>query len=141
MWLNTVDVYSSTTHSCKPATSLPKECAYGSAVAIGNKLFYVGGGNGFDWFSSMLRLPLDDVEGDWEQVPLLFWVHVAACYGCKQVLTVSCHFAQQVKCRRIQVVHCMWQEARGLSTDYVVLHALTKNRLSLARSTAGKGCP
>ena len=68
MWLNTVDIYSPTAHSCKPATSLPKECAYGSAVAIGNKLFYVGGGNGIDWFSSMLRLPLDDAEGDWEQV-------------------------------------------------------------------------
>ena len=73
MWLNTVDIYSATTHSCKPATSLPKECAYGSAVAIGSKLFYVGGGNGIDWFSSMLRLPLDDPEGDWEQVlPLCF---------------------------------------------------------------------
>ena len=70
MWLNTVDVYSPTTHSCQPATSLPKECAYGSAVAIGNMLFYVGGGNGIDWFSSMLRLPLGDAQGDWEQVRL-----------------------------------------------------------------------
>ena len=62
MWLNTVDVYSPTTHSCMPATSLPKECAYGSA-------YYVGGGNGIDWFSSMLSLPLNDPQGgQWEQV-------------------------------------------------------------------------
>ena len=68
MWLNTVDMYSPSSHSCMPATSLPKECAYGSAAAIGNKLFYVGGGNGRDWFSSMLRLSIDDAEGHWEQV-------------------------------------------------------------------------
>ena len=67
MWLNTVDIYSPSTHSCMPATSLPKECAYGSAAAIGNKLFHVGGGNGIDWFSSMLRLAIDDAEGHWEQ--------------------------------------------------------------------------
>lgn len=123
MWLNTVDVYSPTTHSCKPATSLPKECAYGSAVVIGNKLFYVGGGNGIDWFSSMLQLPLDDPEGDWEQVPCLvshselssfscMWQHaeyavaakhavaakdaVAAKHAmaAKQVWTLGCHMAQ-----------------------------------------------
>ena len=73
MWLSTVDVYSPMTHSCQPATPLPTESAYGSAVAMGNQLFYVGGGNGVDWFRSMLRLPLDDTDGEWEQVLLLFW--------------------------------------------------------------------
>ena len=51
-----------------PAISLPKECAYGSAVAIGERLFYVGGGNGIDWFSSMLRLSLNEEGAQWEQV-------------------------------------------------------------------------
>ncbi len=51
-----------------PATSLPKECAYGSVATIGQRLFYVGGGNGIDWFSSMLRLALDDEDAQWEQV-------------------------------------------------------------------------
>ena len=68
MWLNTVDVFSPATHSCIPAISLPKECAYGSAVAIGERLFYVGGGNGIDWFSSMLRLSLNEEDAQWEQV-------------------------------------------------------------------------
>lgn len=73
MWLNTVDVFSPSTYTSLPTTSLPKECAYGSAVAIGQRLFYVGGGNGIDWFSSMLRLSLDDEEAQWEQVSLCPW--------------------------------------------------------------------
>ena len=28
----------------------------------------MGGGNGIDWFSSMLRLALDDEDAQWEQV-------------------------------------------------------------------------
>ena len=68
MWLNTVDVFTPATHTCMPATPLPKQCAYGSAVAIGQRLFYVGGGNGNDWFSSMLRLSLNDPAAQWEQV-------------------------------------------------------------------------
>ena len=68
MWLNTVDIYSPSTHSCKPGPPLPKQCAYGSALTIGRHLFYVGGGNGIDWFSSMLRLSLDEAEAEWEQV-------------------------------------------------------------------------
>lgn len=70
MWLNRVDVYSPSTHSCRPGPSLPKQCAYGSALTLGGKLFYVGGGNGIDWFSSMLRLPLGQTEAHWEQVGL-----------------------------------------------------------------------
>ncbi|KAL3146674.1 hypothetical protein ABBQ32_000902 [Trebouxia sp. C0010 RCD-2024] len=68
MWLNTVDIYSPPTHSCTPGPPLPKQCAYGSALAVGNHLFYVGGGNGIDWFSSMLRLQLHDTEAEWEQM-------------------------------------------------------------------------
>ena len=51
-----------------PAMALPKESAYGSAVNIGHRLFYVGGGNGIDWFSSMLRLALDEEDAEWDQV-------------------------------------------------------------------------
>jgi len=68
MWLNTVDIFTPSTLSCMPATSLPKECAYGSVATIGQRLFYVGGGNGIDWFSSMLQLALDDEDAQWEQV-------------------------------------------------------------------------
>ncbi|KAL0053443.1 hypothetical protein WJX82_005839 [Trebouxia sp. C0006] len=68
MWLNTVDIFTPSTLSCMPATSLPKECAYGSVATIGQRLFYVGGGNGKDWFSSMLQLALDDEDAQWEQM-------------------------------------------------------------------------
>ena len=68
MWLNTVDIFTPSTLTCMPATSLPKECAYGSVATIGQRLFYVGGGNGIDWFSSMLQLALDDEDAQWEQV-------------------------------------------------------------------------
>ena len=50
-----------------PAMALPKESAYGSAVNIGYRLFYVGGGNGIDWSSSMLRLALDQEDAEWVQ--------------------------------------------------------------------------
>lgn len=66
MWLDKVDVFSPSSRACTPAPPLPKPCAYGSAVTIGQRLFYVGGGNGEDWFNSMLRLRLD--EGSWEAV-------------------------------------------------------------------------
>lgn len=68
MWLNTVDIFMPSTLTCMSATSLPKECAYGSVATIGQRLFYVGGGNGIDWFSSMLRLALDDEDAQWEQM-------------------------------------------------------------------------
>lgn len=68
MWLNTVDIYSPETDSCMPALALPKESAYGSAVTIGHRLFYVGGGNGIDWFSSMLRLALNEEDAEWQQM-------------------------------------------------------------------------
>ena len=104
MWLNTVDVYSPATHSCKPATSLPKECAYGSAVAIGNQLYYVGGGNGFDWFSSMLKLTLDDPEGDWQQVQKIQKIH--------KILVVSFRFISGKFVIICSLLWCRWLDAK-----------------------------
>ncbi|DBA85703.1 TPA: hypothetical protein ACH3X1_005274 [Trebouxia sp. C0004] len=68
MWLHTVDIFTPSTLTCMPATPLPKECAYGSVATIGQRLFYVGGGNGIDWFTSLLRLALDDEDAQWEQM-------------------------------------------------------------------------
>lgn len=70
MWLDAVDVYNPGTQSCTPAAPLPKPCAYGAAATIGQRLFYVGGGNGEDWFQSTLRLSLTDIT--WEPVSIPF---------------------------------------------------------------------
>ena len=55
-----------------PAVALPKESAYGLAVTVGHRLFYVSGGNGIDWFSSMLRLALNEENGEWQHVSTVF---------------------------------------------------------------------
>lgn len=77
MWLNRVDVYDPSTQACTPAAPLPKPCAYGSAVAIGQRLFYVGGGNGEDWFKGTFRLSLND--STWEAVSALTDICFGAC--------------------------------------------------------------
>ena len=35
---------------------------------MGTGCIYIGGGNGIDWFSSMLRLALDEEDAEWDQV-------------------------------------------------------------------------
>lgn len=94
MWLDMVDVYNPSSQGCTPAAPLPKPCAYGAAVAIGQRLFYVGGGNGEDWFKSMLRLSLD--EDTWEAV--------SACYCCVTLQQDACsrlpprlHYAEDMR--------------------------------------------
>lgn len=93
MWLNTVDIFNPSTHTCLPSTPLPKESAYGSVATIGQRLFYVGGGNGIDWFSSMLRLALDDDEAQWEQVGprQSVWLGAVVLHDCTGlVIAVWC---------------------------------------------------
>ena len=50
--------------SCMPAVALPKKSAYGLAVTVGHRRFCVGGGNGIDWFSSMLRLAFNEEDAE-----------------------------------------------------------------------------
>ena len=53
--------------ACQP---LPEPRGYAAAVALGRRLFVVGGGDGGTWQSIVQCCDLDSDRGQWDQVSL-----------------------------------------------------------------------